>query len=114
MKMGLDMYASTLMQAPKSDVDFDGNDAIELHYWRKHPNLHGWMESLYYEKGGTADSFNCVNLQLTARDLDRLETAIRGGTLPLTQGFFFGESTEANAMMICNSLQRHARRSRRP
>jgi len=64
---------------------FDGNDAIELHYWRKHPNLHGWMESLYYEKGGTADNFNCVNLQLTARDLDRLETAIRGGTLPLTQ-----------------------------
>ena len=44
---------------------FDGNDAIELHYWRKHPNLHGWMESLYYEKGGTADNFNCVNLQLT-------------------------------------------------
>ena len=56
--MGLDMYASTLVQAPKSDVDFDGNDAIELHYWRKHPNLHGWMESLYYEKGGTAGSFN--------------------------------------------------------
>jgi hypothetical protein len=53
------------MQAPKSDVDFDGNDAIELYYWRKHPNLHGWMESLYYEKGGTADNFNCVNLQLT-------------------------------------------------
>ena len=62
--MGLDMYASTLMQAPKSDVDFDGNDAIELRYWRKHPNLHGWMESLYYEKGGTADRLNCVNLQL--------------------------------------------------
>jgi hypothetical protein len=78
------------------------------------PNLHGWMESLYCEKGGTADSFNCVNLQLTARDLDRLETAIRSGTLPLTQGFFFGESTEVIAMMICNSLQRHARRSRRP
>jgi hypothetical protein len=46
MKMGLDMYASTLLQAPPSDVDFDRDDAIEIHYWRMHPNLHGWMESL--------------------------------------------------------------------
>ena len=93
--MGLDMYACAISEAPASPVDFKTEGAAEIHYWRKHPNLHGWMESRYYEKGGTADSFNCVNLQLTARDLDRLETAIRGGTLPLTQGFFFGESTEA-------------------
>ena len=65
--MGLDMYASTLLKAPPSDVDFDCDDAFRIHYWRKHPNLHGWIESLYYEKGGTADSFNCVNVKLTAR-----------------------------------------------
>jgi hypothetical protein len=96
--MGLDMYASTLKQAPPSDVDFDCDDAIEIHYWQKHPNLHGWMERLYYEKGGTADSFNCVNVQLTARDIDNLESSIRAGTLPVTQGFFSGESdgSEAN------------------
>jgi hypothetical protein len=36
--MGLDMYAPTLIQAPKSDVDFEGDDAIRFRYWRKHPN----------------------------------------------------------------------------
>ena len=59
----------------------------KLHYWRKHPNLHGWMQDLYYAKGGTAESFNCVPVQLTAEDLDRLETAVRTGTLPDTTGF---------------------------
>lgn len=91
--MGLDMYAYALSTAPCRAVDFKlGDQATELHYWRKHPNLHGWMERLYRDKGGVADSFNCVNLVLTAEDLDRLEGAIRGRRLPHTTGFFFGES----------------------
>ena len=57
---------------------------------RKHPNLHGWMEHLYRAKGGTAEDFNCVNLQLDAADLDALEHAVRSRTLPPTTGFFFG------------------------
>lgn len=90
--MGLDMYAYTLTQLPSAVVDFDAIGAQELHYWRKHPNLHGWMERLYREKGGTAPEFNCVNVQLTVDDLDRLETAIRNDALPPTTGFFFGSS----------------------
>lgn len=90
--MGLDMYALTLDRQPESPVDFDGKEGAEIHYWRKHPNLHGWMQNLYYEKGGAEDSFNCVNLQLTADDLDELETAIREKALPDTRGFFFGIS----------------------
>lgn len=71
----------------------DGTEGIvDLHDWRKHPNLHGWMEQLYREKGGEKE-FNCVNLQLTEEDLDKLENDIRDSNLPETHGFFFGEST---------------------
>lgn len=66
----------------------------EIHYWRKHPNLQGWMENLYYEKGGESDSFNCVNVQLTWEDLEELEKEIREGSLPQTVGFFFGEDSD--------------------
>lgn len=91
--MGLDMYALTTRAALSSVIDFaEPEDATELHYWRKHPNLHGWMEALYFAKGGTADSFNCVGVTLTAKDLDRLEADIRAQRLPDTSGFFFGNS----------------------
>ncbi|MDF1600947.1 phosphoglycerate kinase [Mesorhizobium sp. YIM 152430] len=90
--MGLDMYAAILHEPPATPVDFKAEEGGELHYWRKHPNLHGWMEQLYRAKGGTAECFNCVNLQLTAEDLDRLEAAIRQRALPHTEGFFFGAS----------------------
>jgi hypothetical protein len=46
--MGLDMYAMTTTEAVADAVDFKVGIAAELHYWRKHPNLHGWMEALYY------------------------------------------------------------------
>ena len=52
--MGLDMYALTTTEKPASAVDFDADAHSELHYWRKHPDLHGWMEKLYREKGGAA------------------------------------------------------------
>ncbi len=90
--MGLDMYALTLATRPATEVDFEASDGIELHYWRKHPNLHGWMERLYRAKGGAAPDFNCVTLLLTAADLDRLEADVRGCRLPYTTGFFFGAS----------------------
>jgi len=90
--MGLDMYALTLDRQPESPVDFDGKDGSEIHYWCKHPNLHGWMQNLYYEKGGRDREFNCVNVLLTSSDLDALENTIRSENLPTTCGFFFGET----------------------
>lgn len=90
--MGLDMYAQVTKHQPELAVDFDPPESTQLHYWRKHPNLHGWMEALYREKGGVDESFNCVNLQLTEDDLDRLEADIKAKLLPPTSGFFFGES----------------------
>lgn len=93
--MGLDMFAYTFNGKTESEVDFDTNNVtekMEIAYWRKHPNLHGWMEQLYYEKGGKDDSFNGSNVLLTKGDLDSLEQDIIDGTLPDTSGFFFGKS----------------------
>jgi hypothetical protein len=90
--MGLDMFACTTTEMPASEVDFKTDQDAELHYWRKHPDLHGWIKNLYREKGGAARSFNCVSMVLTLSDLDRLEADIKAGSLPDTQGFFFGES----------------------
>lgn len=95
--MGLDMYAMITTEALPAAVDFKANGATELHYWRKHPNLHGWMRDLYYAKGGKAESFNLVPVALSLEDLDRLEAAIRDGSLPPTSGFFFGETDGTEA-----------------
>lgn len=94
--MGLDMYAMTTAEPVSSEVDFKVDECSELHYWRKHPNLHGWMQDLYYEKGGT-ECFNCVPVVLTLEDLDKLEAEVRAGELPRTSGFFFGESDGSEA-----------------
>ena len=95
--MGLDMYAHTVRKASKvgpvpNHIPEEDYLNPDLHYWRKHPNLHGWMEALYREKGGTDETFNCVYVELTSEDLDRLEAAIKSGELPETSGFFFGQT----------------------
>jgi hypothetical protein len=95
LKMGLDMYAYAVPRhLVTQPVDFDTDDlpSIEFHYWRKHPNLHGWMRDLYYSKGGQDRDFNCVPVELTVADLEALRCAIMDKSLPPTAGFFFGES----------------------
>ena len=96
--MGLDQYAYVASQA---NLDWNGNNHRELSYWRKHPNLQGWMENLWNEKGrpGIDSSFqdvmfNGIEVELTWEDLDRLEDAIRHKQLPQTRGFFFGEDSD--------------------
>ena len=102
--MGLDMYAYKVIKPDEPspihliiEADYkplEGSQEEELFYWRKHPNLHGWMERLYYKKGGRSEDFNCVNLVLTADDIEQLEKDINADNLPQTAGFFFGESSE--------------------
>lgn len=93
--MGLDMYAWRV-KAEDAIGDFeiakndDGPKVEELFYWRKHHDLHGWMERLYRSKGGPASSFNCIPVRLTKTDLDILEHDVLNNKLPETQGFFFG------------------------
>ena len=90
--MGLDMYAHTTHEDIPA-VDFGRpNDAEEIFYWRKHPNLHGWMEKLYRKKGGGDPDFNLAPVRLEAADLNALEKAVEADSLPHTIGFFFGES----------------------
>lgn len=92
--MGLDMYALTSTKPLPAAVDFKPEEeGVEtIHRWRKHPNLHGWMEQLYIKKGGSEQVFNCTCVELTLEDLDRLEPVIREKALPQTEGFFFGET----------------------
>jgi hypothetical protein len=65
----------------------------EIAYWRKHPNLHGWMHKLWNEKGHSGD-FNGDELELTFEDLDRLEYVVKHKELPGTSGFFFGTDAD--------------------
>lgn len=117
--MGLDMYAYTAAKAGQQNEFYEGaewdpelkesvNPTVvkprELAYWRKHPNLHGWMEQLWEDRlaaegktpGESAfgSSFNGVELELTWQDLDQLEQDILASRLPSTSGFFFGEEAD--------------------
>ena len=93
--MGLDQYATARRGEAKTDDEGFTyyEDSIELSYWRKHPNLQGWMEELYHEKGGSQE-FNCVDLELTLADLEALEESLDEEALPETAGFFFGSNAD--------------------
>ena len=113
--MGLDMYAYVATKAGQQqeyyeDAHWDDTDKEyvngrvskprEIAYWRKHPNLHGWMERLWNKRnGGNQDgnNFNGIELELTYEDLEILELDIISGSLPGTSGFFFGESDDKRA-----------------
>jgi hypothetical protein len=105
--MGLDQFAFKTKVKTSREVDFqpevaDGSE--EIHYWRKHPDLHGWMERLYRKKGGSDEQFNCAPVELTQEDIDRLAEDILEGNLPSTSGFFFGQSMgdeEGDDLQFC-------------
>lgn len=97
--MGMDMYGYTMCAEFAGNRQTDVNvreDEVEqaqlkdIAYWRKFNHLHGWMEDLYREKGGT-DVFNCRTVRLELEDLARLEADLDGGKLEHTPGFFFGD-----------------------
>ena len=88
--MGLDMYAYT---AAKAGAEYETGQR-ELAYWRKHPNLHGWMERLAESKNLKYSTFNGVELELTWEDIENLEQAVTHQQLPSTSGFFFGDTAD--------------------
>ena len=111
--MGLDQYAYVAAKAGQQTEFYDtavydenikayANPNVpkprEIAYWRKHPNLQGWMDQLWRRKGCESDvlgdSFNGVELELTWEDLDELERAVTHGQLPATKGFFFGDESD--------------------
>lgn len=109
--MGLDMYAYAATRSNAQRDYWDGYDfekkasnqprPKDLAYWRKHPNLHGWMQNLWEKRGcpgieGHVNEgmFNGIELELTWEDLERLEQDILAGQLPSTRGFFFGDESD--------------------
>jgi hypothetical protein len=95
--MGLDMYLTGrkyLWQSwrdPKADRQEDGfrieEIRLALGYWRKHPNLHGFIVKTFAE-----GKDECQDIELMPDDIRTIIDAINGNALPETSGFFFGKS----------------------
>ena len=95
--MGLDMYLEGrkyLVTDWENDANNPKEDGfqvkeriLQLGYWRKHPNLHGYIVQTF--AGGKDE---CQDIGLSAENLDTIITAIKGRGLPHTEGFFFGKS----------------------
>jgi len=69
----------------------------EIGYWRKHPDLQGYMENIYVSRGGDQE-FNCIPLYLDKQDCENvikyarevLLAHAKGEDAEHTEGFFFG------------------------
>ena len=94
--MGLDQTAYA--RPPRKR---NSDDDMQLMEWRKHNRLQGWMQQLWEDKGcpnaqtegDEMGDFNCVELQLTAQDIDNLEYSINNFELPEANGFFWGSDS---------------------
>ncbi len=115
--MGLDQYAyvaDTFEAGQESSDDFRGE---ELAYWRKHPNLQGYMKRLWLRRIlETEGEFNCVRLPLTLEDIDQLESAVTNDLLPESRGFFWGENADAEYkeqdLRFCSEAREHLKAGR--
>lgn len=95
--MGLDMYLQgrkflwTDWEHPENNPTEDGFEiretVLKLGYWRKHPNLHGFIVKEF--AGGVDD---CREIDLPVPALRSIIAAIQEKRLPPTEGFFFGRS----------------------
>jgi hypothetical protein len=91
--MGLDMYLAGEKFLMTRNLEEDGfrlrSKTLELGYWRKHPNLHGYIVQSF--AGGEDE---CQEIDLSDH-LGTIIAAIRAKELPHTTGFFFGASDPA-------------------
>jgi hypothetical protein len=97
--MGLDMYASSVpaevIGNQQVDIVFPAfirNEYLPQQFaqWCKFNHLHGWMQRLYFAKGGVSPDFNCDTVRITATEINLLEAAWKNKALTATEGFFFG------------------------
>ncbi len=84
--MGLDMSIQ-YGDSNDNDKDYELWKRRELAYWRKHPDLHGYIVSTF--AGGIDE---CQVIPLTLVDVKNIRDAVDRNALPPTTGFFFGES----------------------
>jgi hypothetical protein len=92
--MGLDMYMrgyKYLLEDAANNRNEDGYRVvaveIELGYWRKHPDLHGYIVREFAD-----GEDKCQEIPLNAKALQKCIEAVKKGVLPRTEGFFFGSS----------------------
>ena len=93
--MGLDMMLygdkSSYVKSPTEEVDgFPvASTVLDMGYWRKHANLHGFIVDCFAE--GVDE---CQKIHLTADDLNHLIDCLENDSLynETTTGFFFGRS----------------------
>ena len=85
--MGLDMQLFGL-EPNESGISRDSfNYRNELAYWRKHPNLHGYIVNAF-----ACGEDECQKINLSLEDLSKILNAVETDNLPETTGFFFGKS----------------------
>jgi hypothetical protein len=96
--MGLDMYLTGNKFLPESSSQEQQQEdgyplkerRLELGYWRKQPNLHGYIVDTF------ADGVdNCQEIELSKAAIADIIDAITNGRLPPTEGFFFGEQDDS-------------------
>ena len=87
--MGLDMYLTGEHRFLNDGCDPRqvASERRQLGYWRKHPNLHGFIVREFAD--GVDD---CQELHLTSKHIRTILRAIEQDQLPSTTGFFFGHS----------------------
>jgi hypothetical protein len=97
--MGLDSYLSgrkfywsILSDDPRKEDGFEVEQIdLRLGYWRKHPDLHGFIVNTF------ADGRDeCQEIELSGENLRTIAEAVIGRRLPRTSGFFFGESYDTD------------------
>lgn len=95
--MGLDMYLEGRKfllndwENPTNNRSEDGfkikEVTLELGYWRKHPNLHGYIVQTF--ANGVDE---CQDIELSIKNCEQIIAAVKAKQLPNTTGFFFGAS----------------------
>lgn len=94
--MGLDMYLEGRKlyknfydseRAIKEDGFSVREKVLDLGYWRKHPNLHGWIVNNFAD--GVDD---CRPIDLSVESIGLILDAVEKDLLEKTTGFFFGAS----------------------
>ena len=92
--MGLDMYLTGQRYhfnpaQPRQNGDLECEE-YQLGYWRKHPNLHGYIVQHFAD--GIDD---CRVIKLSSNGVTQIIEAIQQRELPHTDGFFFGISEDS-------------------
>ena len=100
--MGLDMYLEgrkylwNNWKNPENDLKEDGfrlkEKILELGYWRKEPNLHGYIVEKFAD-----GKDECQDIELGEEDMLDIISAVRERRLPETRGFFFGANADPNS-----------------